>query len=169
MNLATDYKHIRQQLGVKRTIGLLTIAVTALFAGIMVAKQFEKPVYFSTISGEEYRWQDEKWTVVNYFAEWCKPCLREIPELNSMFNQKEVRVFGVSFDELSASELKKVAVRRNILFPIVTTDSMPTLPVSMPVVLPTTYIISPTGEVMHTIRGEITEQRLNSVLTTLQH
>ena len=31
----------------------------------------------------KYRGQ---WVLVNYWAEWCKPCLEEIPELNELDN-----------------------------------------------------------------------------------
>jgi thiol-disulfide isomerase/thioredoxin len=36
---------------------------------------------FTTLDGQEHRWSHSQgnWKVVNYFAEWCVPCLREMP------------------------------------------------------------------------------------------
>ncbi|HCB17352.1 MAG TPA: TlpA family protein disulfide reductase, partial [Alteromonas sp.] len=42
------------------------------------------------------------------------------------------------------------------------------LPVSMPIVLPTTYIISPAGEVTMTIRGEVTQEKLQKAIKQAQ-
>ncbi|MDC8831165.1 TlpA family protein disulfide reductase [Alteromonas gilva] len=123
---------------------------------------------FITVSGSKVQWRSGQWTVVNYFAEWCLPCLRELPELNAFYQQGNVRVLGVSFDELSLPELQQLIERRDIRFPVLTTESATALPVSMPIVLPTTYIISPAGEVTKTIRGEVTVERLNQAVAQSQ-
>ena len=60
---------------------------------------------FETVGGEFHTLKSEKWTLVNYFAEWCKPCLEEIPELNALAENESVRVFGVSYDKLSETDI----------------------------------------------------------------
>ena len=55
--------------------------------------------------------QFEKYTgrylLVNYWAEWCHPCLEEIPELNILAREysDEIAVIGVNFDGLGAEEI----------------------------------------------------------------
>ncbi len=44
---------------------------------------------------------DGQWLVINYWAEWCAPCRKEIPELNHLAEEgkaKGFRVLGVNFD-----------------------------------------------------------------------
>ena len=41
------------------------------------------------------------WLFVNYWAEWCAPCLEEIPELFQLHaSSAEVFVLGINFDQL---------------------------------------------------------------------
>ncbi|GGF58262.1 hypothetical protein GCM10011338_08160 [Alteromonas lipolytica] len=134
----------------------------ALAAGIGFRTM--QPLSVETVEGAPFHWQDDKWTVVNFFAEWCLPCLREIPELNAFYASGEVRVLGVSFDELDNEQLLGVISRQQIAFPVVQSVAKSSLPVDMPIVLPTTYIVAPDGEVVTTIRGEVTRERLNTAL-----
>lgn len=166
LKIVAEYKRITRQRGSFRVVVLCVAGLAALVAGIWL-RTMQNPS-FTTVSGNEIDWRNEQWTVVNYFAEWCAPCLRELPELNGFYQQGSARVIGVSFDELSQSELQAVITRQSIAFPVLKTESAAALPVSMPIVLPTTYIISPAGEVTKTIRGEVTVERLNEALAQSQ-
>ena len=33
------------------------------------------------------------WVVINYWADWCAPCIKEIPELNEFANEKRTCKF----------------------------------------------------------------------------
>ena len=66
--------------------------------------------------------QSADWVIVNYWAEWCAPCRKEIPELNELndFQMKDgnvIKVYGVNFDLLGREDLKRVAEKMNIKFP----------------------------------------------------
>ena len=50
-----------------------------------------------------------KWLVINYWAQWCPPCLTELPQLNA-FSQEHGNVavvLGVNFDHLPAETIQK--------------------------------------------------------------
>ena len=52
-------------------------------------------------NGQGYRFDDllGKTLVINYWAVWCAPCVKEIPELVKLAeNHDDVLVFGVNFD-----------------------------------------------------------------------
>lgn len=117
-----------------------------------------------TVSGQSYHWKGEKWTLINYFAEWCSPCLEELPELNKLEKSKELRVLGISYDYLSNADIKSLVERYQIEFPMLTTASLKKLPLPLPRVLPTTYIISPNGEVIDVLHGKVTEEIIQDLL-----
>ncbi|WP_255801635.1 TlpA disulfide reductase family protein [Idiomarina loihiensis] len=94
--------------------------------------------------------------VVNYFAEWCAPCLRELPELNE-FNQhkaKDVELVGVSFDPMSNAELAELKQRHGIEFQLALMEPAPKFPFQRPQMLPATYVIKPDGSVKGPLMGE---------------
>lgn len=49
----------------------------------------------------------EKLTVIDFWATWCKPCLKAIPELNTIFNQYKDK--GVSFIGINCDGPRSVA------------------------------------------------------------
>src|SRR5690554_8199665 len=59
---------------------------------------------------DKYRGQ---WVLVNYWAEWCKPCLEEIPELNELDKAPDIAVLGVNFDGVTGAPLVELGERRS--------------------------------------------------------
>ena len=83
-----------------------------------------------------------EWLVVNYWASWCKPCIKEIPELNKLHqSSKEITVVGVNYDGLSGEELAIESSKLGITFPILLSDPSSALETNRPIVLPTTMIV----------------------------
>lgn len=146
----------------------VVLIVTALLSG--VAANILLKSDFVTVDGQSKRWREFKgqWVVVNYFAQWCAPCLREIPELNRFYlDNKEIAVFAVSFDPLEIAELRSLAERYHIRFPIVAEiDSAPWQ--QKPTTLPHTLIIDPTGQVVKELKGEQTADGLRQLIKQLQ-
>ena len=106
-----------------------------------------------------------QWVVVNYWAEWCKPCIHEIPELNALDRDySEITVLGVNYDALSGAELAAQVESLGITFPTLVADPSATLGIERPMVLPTTVIISPEGVVHQTLIGP---QTVESLVTSI--
>lgn len=107
-----------------------------------------------------------KWVIVNYWASWCKPCRKEIPELNK-FSQKhrgKAVVIGVDVDKLNShTELEALARRMDIHYTVTLTDPAPQLGVGKIDVLPTTLVIDPSGRVVKKLIGEQTQRNLERV------
>ena len=139
------------------------LAITALFAGVWIASLLR--VDFKTLDGQGYRWSSLQgdWVVVNYFAEWCAPCLKEVPELNA-FNQQiatqNIRLFAVSWDDLSHKELTTIKQRYDMQFDLLALEPEPKMPFSKPSQLPVSYILSPQGQLVKTLKGEQTSETL---------
>ena len=83
-----------------------------------------------------------EWLVVNYWASWCKPCIKEIPELNKLHqSRKDITVVGVNYDGMSGEELTIESSKLGINFPNLSSDPSSALETSRPIVLPTTMIV----------------------------
>ena len=144
-------------------------ALLALFVGVWSQQQLK--VDFTTLDGQGHRWSHSqgKWKVVNYFAEWCAPCLREMPELNHFYqlHKHDIDIFAVSFDPLSNEKLLVLQQKYDIQFPVI--DSLNTLPWHRPPnSLPTTYILDAEGNVQKQLKGEQSAQKLLQTINVLK-
>ena len=92
-----------------------------------------------------------QWVVVNYWAIWCKPCIEEIPELNALSELPQVTVLGVNYDGAGGEELEQQLQKLGIVFPTLDEDPAAQLGISRPVVLPTTLVIDPEGQLRDTL------------------
>lgn len=144
-------------------------ALVALSVGVWVQQQLKFD--FTTLDGQKHRWSNPqgKWKVVNYFAEWCAPCLREMPELNQFYLQSkgEIDIFAVSFDPLNNSQLKTLQHKYEIQFPIIERPN--SLPWGqLPSSLPTTYILDEQGKVRKQLKGEQDAHKLLATIIELK-
>lgn len=95
-----------------------------------------------------------QWLFVNYWAEWCAPCLEEIPELNAFHaEQADARVLGINYDRLEAPVMREQVAELGIRFPVAVGDPGKLLDVSLPEVLPSTYVFDPEGRRVGVLRG----------------
>lgn len=120
-----------------------------------------------TIHLSDYRGQ---WVVINYWADWCDTCRKEIPALNAFYKAHQGRgaiLLGVNYDQLSAVDLKKVLQTLPIHYPLLLTDPSSQLGIGPIEFLPVTYLISPEGKIQPPLLGEQTQKSLE-VATGLQ-
>ncbi|WP_293747754.1 TlpA disulfide reductase family protein [uncultured Paraglaciecola sp.] len=152
-----------------KKIVIILAALLALFVGVWSQQQLK--VDFTTLDGQGHRWSHSqgKWKVVNYFAEWCAPCLREMPELNQFYQQhnENIEIFAVSFDPLDNSQLKVLQQKYTIQFPII--ERLNTLPWGkLPSSLPTTYVLDADGKVQKQLKGEQSAEKLIQTINQLK-
>lgn len=128
---------------------------------------------FKTLDGQSYSWHglEGKWVVVNYFAQWCAPCIKEIPELNEFASFAETRhdiaLFAVNFDTATPDESRALLAKYGIEFDLME-EAPVRAPFERPNALPATFIISPDGELIARLDGEQTNQGLQQKLMLLQ-
>ncbi|WP_228638558.1 TlpA family protein disulfide reductase [Kangiella koreensis] len=126
---------------------------------------------FSLLSGEQKNLSDYEgsWLVVNFWAEWCPPCLEEIPELNLLAQENgNIQVLGVSFDRLPNEELIALTDKLDIQYPVVATEPMPFLPMERPQSLPASYIVTPKGEVMGPLLGKVDRHKIIELIEKIK-
>jgi len=138
----------------------LTLLSIMLLTGLVACS---KPSDFLDTRGNGYRYSDfqGKWQVINYWATWCAPCIKEIPELISLDeNNDNVVVFGVNFDAPEGEEITRQIEKMGITFPVYQEDPHASLGIPMPQVLPTTVLIDPSGKIAEVLVGPQTEASL---------
>ncbi len=115
-----------------------------------------KPDY-TTLHGESGRFSDHegRWILINYWAEWCKPCIKELPELNEFQRRYGARatMFVVNFDGIGGDELAAQVKRLAIETPVLLQDPAPVLGYERPKALPTTFVFGPDGTLRQTLLG----------------
>lgn len=118
-------------------------------------------------SGQRLNWdeQEGQWLVINYWAEWCKPCYEEIPELNALDQDARVRVLGVNYDGLGGPELEALIERMGIRFPTLVDNPAERFGWQQPLGLPATFMVNPEGEVVEARFGGQTRDELLAVIT----
>jgi thiol-disulfide isomerase/thioredoxin len=121
---------------------------------------------FDYVNGESGFIKDyqEQWVLVNFWAEWCKPCLEEMPHINQFANKyrTKIKVIGVNFDKLAQSEQLVAQKKWNIKFPLAVNFPIHLLDIEMPAVLPANVIVSPSGEAFKPLLGPQTLEKLEA-------
>lgn len=112
-----------------------------------------------------------RWLVVNYWAEWCAPCRREIPELNRVQQEwaaQDVRVLGVNFDGLQGDALTAAVQALGMEYPSLRQDPSARWKEPRAQGLPLTLVIDPQGQVRLRLAGEQTAHGLGAQLRALR-
>jgi len=108
-----------------------------------------------------------KWVVVNYWATWCPPCLEEMPELQSWHDhhaEKDGVVLGLNAEFMPLEDIKTFLDEYFITYPNFSAGPVSRTPLGSVPGLPTTFLISPQGNVEAKQVGAITRQMIESFI-----
>ena len=110
-----------------------------------------------------------KYLVINFWATWCTPCLKEIPAFVKFYeeNSDHVEILGLDFEPVALEIINDYVGRFSINYPIVlyNEDNESEYANFGEIIgMPTTQIYSPAGELLHTFMGEITINDLSEFI-----
>ena len=109
------------------------------------------------------------WIVINYWADWCAPCIKEIPELNEFAKENnDLLVFTFNFDQLDEDDLKPVAKKFNIEVPSIVTHPRDIWGIQTPPAVPATFFINPDGDLALSLFRPQTKDDLNKFFIDLK-
>ncbi len=122
------------------------------------------------LDGQQHRLSDYrgKWVLVNYWATWCPPCREELPELEVFHSQSDGKavVLGVNMESIRRERLKAFVDEQFLSYPILLAGPRPRKDQRLgPITgLPTSYLVSPRGEVVARQVGPLTADALRGFI-----
>jgi len=171
---------------VKQNIFLIIAALIAVFAGMafkkwhieqQVAKQpMIKMLDFSLPDTQGVQHHISEWQgkilIINFWATWCPPCLKEIPEfinLQTELSTSNVQFIGIAIEDLEPVQqyLAKTPVNYPILIGGDAAISLSRQLGNIVNAVPFTLIVNPQGQVIHRHPGELSRKKLLEIIAPL--
>ncbi len=123
--------------------------------------QHGQPVLAAQVKGH--------WLLINYWAQWCGPCRREIPQFNRLAqSHPELIVLGVNYDGLQGPALSQAAQAVGIEFRVLARDPAQHLGLPPNTGLPSSYLVDGQGRLREHLIGEHTAASVSQRLAVLQ-
>lgn len=118
-----------------------------------------------TVEGKPYELAAHrgKWVVVNFWATWCAPCIKEMPELSDLDRARDdIEVIGLAYEEIEPQAMRDFLKQRPVVYPIAILDVYsPPVDFATPRGLPMTFLIAPDGKVAKQFMGPITAHEID--------
>lgn len=117
-----------------------------------------------TLDGKTFELAAQRgsWTIVNFWATWCGPCLKEMPELSALDAMREhIAVIGLAYEDTTEDALRTFLLKHPVVYPMALIDVYnPPADFDTPRGLPFTYLIGPDGAVVKKYTGPVSARML---------
>jgi len=163
----------------------LLVALMAVVAGFKLQQngqsaKIAEPVTeqlsfgFPDIKGQQQaiqQWQG-KILIINFWATWCGPCLKEIPEFiqwQQAYQDKNVQFIGIAVDDQQsvADYLKTIHINYPILIAGDAGSQLSQQLGNLINAVPFTLIVNAQGQIVHRQFGELSKEKFSEVLESL--
>jgi thiol-disulfide isomerase/thioredoxin len=141
-------------------------AVLAIALAASAAHAFD----LTDTEGRHHRLADYrgKWVVVNFWATWCTPCIKEIPEIAEFQKAnapERAVVIGIALDVEDEAKTRQFAKKIGHAYPLVLEDDDTEKQFGKVKALPTTVIFDPAGKRAWDRTGPVTRKSLEEVIS----
>lgn len=146
----------------------LVMGALALAAPTYAAMPAQPSLKVTTLDGKPYDISAQRghWVIVNFWATWCVPCIKELPDISRFVDtHPNVRAIGIAYDDTEAADIRAFLIKHPVHYPVaqVTMDK-PLTDFDEPLGLPTTWLIAPDGKVAKHFMGPITPAMLSAAI-----
>jgi thiol-disulfide isomerase/thioredoxin len=146
----------------------LLLAASAIVVPAHAAMPVQPALKVTTLDGKPYDLAAQRghWVVVNFWATWCVPCIKELPDISKFVaTHPNVRAIGLAYEDSDPADIRAFLQKHPVSYPIaqVTMDK-PLKDFDEPLGLPTTWLISPDGKVAKHFTGPVNGASLGAAI-----
>ena len=149
-------------------LALAFAASLALMAGVQAEPAKMPTLSVKTLDGGTFDLAAErgKWVIVNFWATWCSPCIKEMPDISKFVaSRSDVSAIGLAFGGEEIADVTGFLEKHPVKYPIANVPlESPPKDFGAPKGLPTTYLIAPDGSVAKKFTGPITASELEKAI-----
>ncbi|MCM8768663.1 MAG: TlpA family protein disulfide reductase [Candidatus Omnitrophica bacterium] len=150
----------------------LIIAAWLALAGLLLAVDGAAPDFsLKSLTGKTVKLSDYKGKVVvlNFWASWCPPCRREIPDfvkVHQAYRGEGVEFIGIAIDE-KIEDIKKIVEQNRVEYPIVLGDEKVQSLYGGINAVPTTFFVNQEGRIIRKKIGAMNQEELEEIIKSL--
>lgn len=148
-----------------KRFSLCLLLLLSFLTFVVQAEDFQ--FRFEDSKGKIHRLSDYrgKWVLVNFWATWCPPCLEEIPDLISLYKERDdVMIIGIAMDYADTETVMKYAEAMSVPYPIVFGDRQIAEQLDELSMLPSTYLFDPEGKPAARKIGLLSREEIDNFL-----
>jgi thiol-disulfide isomerase/thioredoxin len=152
----------------KWLVSSFLLAACVLVTPAYAAMPAQPSLKVTTLDGKPYDLASQRghWVIVNFWATWCVPCIKELPDIaHFVATHSNVRAIGIAYDDTDPSDIRAFLDKHPVGYPVarVTMDK-PLTDFDEPLGLPTTWLIAPDGKVAKHFMGPVTPALLSAAI-----
>ncbi len=152
----------------KWLVSSFLLAACVLATPAYAAMPAQPSLKVTTLDGKPYDLASQRghWVIVNFWATWCVPCIKELPDIaHFVATHSNVRAIGIAYDDTDPSDIRAFLDKHPVGYPVAQVTMDKPLPdFDEPLGLPTTWLIAPDGKVAKHFMGPVTPALLSAAI-----